>query len=162
MTNVIAPRIKGILASMGIEEGKTSEKDIMELMSDPTKMQYLQNSLFTAGDELIDWFNNGLAEPIKEMIAWNSDTSTLSGGIQGITEDTARTLEGLSYSMLAQMVLIQRGVQSLESSGFAQVQTSWFNDMLTQQRAIRQATESINTAISDMRNGIRPLQVRVS
>lgn len=162
MTNVIAPRIKGILASMGIEEGKTSEEDIMSIMSDPTKMQYLQNSLFAAGDQLIDWFNNGLAEPIKEMIAWNSDTSTLSGGIQGITEDTARTLEGLSYSMLAQMVLIQRGVQSLESSAFAQVQTSWFNDMLTQQRAIRQATESINTAISDMRNGIRPLQVRVS
>lgn len=162
MTNVIGPRIKGILASMGIEEGKTSEKDIMSIMSDPTKMQYLQNSLFAAGDQLIDWFNNGLAEPIKEMIAWNSDTSTLSGGIQGITEDTARTLEGLSYSMLAQMVLIQRGVQSLESSAFAQVQTSWFNDMLTQQRAIRQATESINTAISDMRNGIRPLQVRVS
>lgn len=162
MTNVIGPRIKGILASMGIEEGKTSEKDIMALMSDPTKMQYLQNSLFAAGDQLIDWFNNGLAEPIKEMIAWNSDTSTLSGGIQSITEDTARTLEWLSYSMLAQMVLIQRGVQSLESSGFAQVQTSWFNDMLTQQRAIRQATESINTAISDMRNGIRPLQVKVS
>jgi hypothetical protein len=110
---------------------------------------------------VIDFINNDLAKPLKEAWAYNSDTSELSGGIQGITEDTARTLEGLANSQLAQLVLIQRSVAVMEGSGFAQVQLSWFADMQNQQRAIRTATEGIRSAIDEMRNGIRPISVQV-
>ena len=111
---------------------------------------------------VIDFINNDLAKPLKEAWAYNSDTSELSGGIQGITEDTARTLEGLANSQLAQLVLIQRSVLAIEGSGFAQIQTSWFNDILNHQKATRIATESIKTAIDEMRNGIRPMSVSMS
>lgn len=111
---------------------------------------------------VIDFINNDLAKPLKEAWAYNSDTSELSGGIQGITEDTARTLEGLANSQLAQLVLIQRSVLAIEGSGFTQIQTSWFNDILNHQKATRIATESIKTAIDEMRNGIRPMSVSMS
>ena len=110
---------------------------------------------------VIDFINNDLAKPLKEAWAYNSETSALSGGIEGITEDTARTLEGLSMSMLAQLVLIQRSMLNLESSGFANVQLSWFNDMLNQQRAIRKAADSIDSILSGSRDGTRSLQVRI-
>ena len=160
LTKVIAPRINSILKNFGINEDTTSPEDILALFSDPTKAVGLRNALFAEGTWLEDVFNN-LPKPIQEMIAWNSDTSALSGGIQGITEDTARTLEGLSNSMLAQLVLINRSLSWMEGSGIAQVQVSWFNDMINQQRAIRQATEGMNNAISEMRNGIRPLVVQM-
>lgn len=159
MTKVVAPQIQNLLDKfMG---GATTSAEILGKFSDVEKVTDLRNELDAVGTWLIDNFNN-LPKAIQEMIAWNSNTSELSGGIQGITEDTARTLEGLANSMLAQLVLIQRGVMAMESSGFAQVQTSWFNDMINQQRAIRIATDSINDAIADMRNGVRPMKVSIA
>jgi len=158
MTKVIAPQIDSLLDQF--VGGATDPKEILKKFSDPAAAVGLRNALMSLSDEMIDGFNN-LPQAIQEMIAWNQDTSELSGGIQGITEDTARTLEGLSNSMLAQLVLIQRSVLVLEGSGFAQVQTSWFNDMLNQQRALRQAADSINNILTASRDGVRYLHVQM-
>lgn len=156
MTKVIAPQIDSLLDEF--MDGETDPKKILQKFSDPNKAVGLRNDLFSLGDDMIEGFNS-LPKAIQEMIAWNSDTTELSGGIQGITEDTARTLEGLSYSMLAQLVLIQRSVMNLEESGFANVQLSWFTDMLNQQRALRQAADSINSILSGSYDGVRSLRV---
>lgn len=89
-------------------------------------------------------------------------TTALSGGISGITEDTARQLEGLNNSMLIQLIAISQYLSYMSNSGFAQVQVSWFNDMLSQTRAIKTATEGVYKAISDMRNGTRPMSVVIA
>ena len=118
----------------------------------------MMNSISTG---YIDLYNS-LSDTMKEYFSFNSDNSALSGGISGITEDTARTLEGLANSMLMQMILTNRELSTISQSGFAQVQVSWFNDMLQQARATRAATENLNNAIAEMRNGVRPMSVTIS
>lgn len=154
MTKVIAPQIDNLLDQF--MDGETDPSKILAKFSDATKAVELRNSLFALGDEMIEGFNN-LPQAIQEMIAWNSSTSELSGGIQGITEDTARTLEGLSYSMLAQLVLIQRSTVAMET--FAQMQVSRFDSVIALQKEIRNYTKNIGDAIEDMRIGTRPLHV---
>lgn len=158
MTKVIAPQINNLLNRF--LDGATDPRVILRKFSDPAAATGLRNDLFLLGNEMIEGFEN-LPKSIQEMIAWNSESSVLSGGIQGITEDTARTLEGLSNSMLAQLVLIQRSVLAIENSGFANVQTSWFNDMLNQQKAMRLAVDSIEGILTGARDGVRSLQVRM-
>jgi cytochrome c556 len=118
----------------------------------------MMNSISTG---YIDLYNS-LSDTMKEYFSFSSDNSALSGGISGITEDTARTLEGLANSMLMQMILTNRELSTISQSGFAQVQISWFNDMLQQARATRIATENLNNAIAEMRNGVRPMSVTIS
>ena len=118
----------------------------------------MMNSISTG---YIDLYNS-LSDTMKEYFSFSSDNSALSGGISGITEDTARTLEGLANSMLMQMILTNRELNTISQSGFAQVQVSWFNDMLQQARATRIATENLNNAIAEMRNGVRPMSVTIS
>lgn len=158
MTKVIAPQIKNLLDEF--LDGATDPKEILKRFSDPDAATGLRNDIILLVNEMIEGFES-FPKPIQEMIAWNSDTSELSGGIQGITEDTARTLEGLSNSMLAQLVLIQRSVLAIENSGFANVQTSWFNDMLNQQRAMRLAVDSIEGILTGARDGVRSIKVRM-
>lgn len=160
LKSVVAPRINDIFKKFGIEEGKTSSSDIIAMMSDPTKMKEFRNDLFAEGTFLQDWLT-GLPKEIQEMIGYNGSTSELSGGIQGITEDTARTLEGLSNSILAQHVITNRYLSDMAVSGFAQVQLSWFTDMQNLQRQIASNTRTVSDVLTGSRDGIRSLQVRI-
>ena len=60
-----------------------------------------------------------------------------------------------------QMILANRELSTISQSGFAQVQVSWFNDMLQQARATRVASEQIKQILDETRNGVRPLKVEV-
>ena len=160
LTNVLGPKIQKLLEDIGIKEGKTSADDIMSIFSNAEKMVDLRNDMFALGTEMGDWFNS-LPQAIKEMIAWNSESSELSGGISGMTEDTGRTLEGLGNSILAQHVITNRYLGDLMTSAFAQVQMSWFNGMLNLQREIAQNTTSINDILSGRAMMVRPLRVQM-
>ena len=124
-------------------------------------VENFEDMMNTISTGYIDLYNS-LSDTMKEYFSFSSDNSALSGGISGITEDTARTLEGLANSMLMQMILTNRELSTISQSGFAQVQVSWFNDMLQQARATRIATENLNNAIAEMRNGVRPMSVTIS
>jgi tape measure domain-containing protein len=156
MTKVVAPKIQEILDQfMG---DNTSSDDIMSLFKDEDKVGGLVEDLNEAGTGLIDEFNN-LPDSIKDLIGFNSEQSSLSGGISGITEDTARQLEGLANSMLMQQIIGNSHLASMSSHLIATIQISWFNGMLEQAKATRIAAENLDRAISDMRNGIRPMSV---
>lgn len=156
MTKVVAPKIQEILDQfMG---DNTSSDDIMSLFQDEDKVGGLVDSLNDVGTGLIDDFNN-LPSGIKDLIGFNSEQSSLSGGISGITEDTARQLEGLANSMLMQQIIGNSHLASMSSHLIATIQISWFNGMLEQAKATRIAAENLDRAISDMRNGIRPMSV---
>ena len=156
MTKVVAPKIQEILDQfMG---DNTSSDDILSLFKDEEKVGGLVDSLNDVGTGLIDDFNN-LPSSIKDLIGFNSEQSSLSGGISGITEDTARQLEGLANSMLMQQIIGNSHLASMSSHLIATIQISWFNGMLEQAKATRIAAENLDRAISDMRNGIRPMSV---
>ena len=158
MTKVIAPKIQEILDQfMG---DNTDSDDILSLFKDEDKVGGLVEDLNEAGTGLIDEFNN-LPDSIKDLIGFNSEQSSLSGGISGITEDTARQREGLANSMLMQQIIGNSHLASMSSHLIATIQISWFNGMLEQAKATRIAAENLDRAISDMRNGIRPMSVTI-
>lgn len=141
-------------------DSKKAVKYFMTLLSDEEHLKNLESDFGIITTGLID-FTEGLGDTLEDYLKFNSDTSSLSSGISGITEDTARTLEGIGHSTLMQLVMANQHLSIISSSGFAQVQVSWFNDMLAQTKAIRNATENLNNAVSDMRNGVRPMSVKV-
>ena len=158
MTKVVAPKVQEILDQfMG---DNTDSDDILSLFKDEDKVGGLVEDLNEVGTGLIDDFNN-LPSSIKDLIGFNSGQSSLSGGISGITEDTARQLEGLANSMLMQQIIGNSHLASMSSHLIATIQISWFNGMLEQAKATRIATENLDRAISDMRNGIRPMSVTI-
>lgn len=133
----------------------------LKRLNNDENVENFENTMGAISTGYIDLYNS-LSDTMKEYFSFSSDNSALSGGISGITEDTARTLEGLANSMLMQMILTNRELSIISQSGFAQVQVSWFNDMLQQARATRVATENLNNAIAEMRNGVRPMSVTIS
>lgn len=141
--------------------GEQTDEVVAERLGDPKLAKQFYKSGIELGDYLIEYIE-GLPEDAKNFMFGTTGTTALSGGISGITEDTARQLEGLNNSMLIQLIAISQYLSYMSNSGFAQVQVSWFNDMLSQTRAIKTATEGVYKAISDMRNGTRPMSVVIA
>ena len=160
MTKIITPQIDEIMDSFFGSEALSSD-EVKDLFSNEDNVLAFVDALNQQGTNLIDIFEN-IPQSLKDLIAFNGDTSALYGGISGITEDTARTLEGLANSMLMQMILANRELSTISQSGFAQVQVSWFNDMLYNTRLIAENTEGIKTMISDSILGTKKVKVEMS
>lgn len=168
LEKVLAPKIQEVFDNwMGGTEEELVAKNgegfnygdyMLERLMDESAGKQAQKELYALGDWMTDYYE-GLGQWTKDMIAFNPDTTSISGGIQGMTEDTGRTLEGLGNSILMQHVLTNQKMDEIKSLPFAQVQTSWFKDMLMQSKAIATATADMRNAIADMRNGVRPLYV---
>jgi hypothetical protein len=160
MTKIIAPRVEEIMDSFfGSKE--LSSDEVIDLFSNEDNVLAFVDALNQEGTNLIDIFEN-IPQSLKDLITFNGDTSALSGGISGITEDTARTLEGLANSMLMQMILTNRELSIISQSGFAEVQVSWFNDMLYNTKLIADNTDEIKTMISDSMSGVKKVKVEMS
>ena len=150
MTKVVAPKIQEILDQfMG---DNTSSDDILSLFKDEEKVGGLVDSLNDVGTGLIDDFNN-LPSSIKDLIGFNSEQSSLSGGISGITEDTARQLEGLSNSQLMQLILINRTLtQYLEAATTSSDNNQYMANVQTHLQQINNNVALILKHVNDLRN----------
>ena len=60
-------------------------------------------------------FTESLPKSIQDYLFYKSDSSSLSGGIQGITEDTARRLEATGNSQLVEVFSINNKMSSIQS-----------------------------------------------
>lgn len=60
-------------------------------------------------------FTEALPKSIQDYLFYKSDSSSLSGGIQGITEDTARRLEAIGNSQLGEVFSINNKMSSIQS-----------------------------------------------
>lgn len=170
LEKVIAPKVQGIIDQwMGGTEEQIAEAHkndenfdmgnyMLARLKDEEAGKQAQKSLYALGDWTTDFYN-GLGQWTKDMIAFNADTSSLSGGIQGMTEDTGRTLEGLGNSILFQHVQTNQKLDLIIALPFAQVQMSWFKDVQQQAQMIAAATQALNAAVNDVRNGVRPFHV---
>ena len=150
MTKVVAPKIQEILDQfMG---DNTDSDDILSLFKDEEKVGGLVDSLNDVGTGLIDDFNN-LPSSIKDLIGFNSEQSSLSGGISGITEDTARQLEGLSNSQLMQLILINRTLtQYLEAATTSSDNNQYMANVQTHLQQINNNVALILKHVNDLRN----------
>lgn len=159
LTKVVAPRLQAILDDFFSLAGGTDSASIAALFNNEDEVSKLVDSLDAEGNGIISIFD-ALPQKLKDLIAYNSDTQTLSGGIEGITEDTARTLEGLSNSMLAQLILQTGYLQATEGNTSAQL--NQLKQMVAETRVMKQMTMDIRDAIEQLRNGVRPLHVMVN
>ena len=150
MTKVVAPKIQEILDQFIGDN--TSSDDILSLFKDEEKVGGLVEDLNEVGTGLIDDFNN-LPSSIKDLIGFNSEQSSLSGGISGITEDTARQLEGLSNSQLMQLILINRTLtQYLDAVTVSSDNNQYMANVQTHLQQINNNVALILKHVNDLRN----------
>ncbi|MBE6319699.1 MAG: hypothetical protein E7075_01910 [Bacteroidales bacterium] len=146
------------------EDGKFDSKKatayLVKRLTDPDNVDAFFDTMQSFEDGYINLYES-MDDRLKEYFAFNPENSTLSGGISGVSEDTARALEGIGNSSLAQLVITNNHLASIQSHLMATIQISWFNGMLEQAKATRLAAERIDSAIDYMRKGVNPLYVKV-
>lgn len=133
---------------------------LKSLSEDPEKTVNLENDLHSASEGFIE-FVESLPEPLREAYAYASGTSEMSGGVSGITEDTARALEGIGNSSLAQLVIANNHLASIQSHLTATIQTNWFNSMLKHTESIARTTAELKDMLYSSQIGSRPLNMKM-
>lgn len=107
-----------------------------------------------------------LPEFLQDALWNNSDLQSLSGGIESITEDTARRLEALGNSQLGALLNIQSILQNYVggngmygSSPMADIQTS-MAVIQSDTTGIRVATQTLLSELKALRSSsVQPLHV---
>lgn len=138
-------------------------QELLKNISDPKAAAQLEKKLNDAGTAMINGVNS-LPESLKEAFSFNSNTASLSGGIQEITEDTARRLEALQNSQLGETIMIRNLlVQYLplvdNSTYYATIQSAivQMNSNISTMLAVLNAMHS---GFNELRNtSARPLHV---
>lgn len=120
--------------------------DLMNNINNPDKMKEFEENAKKAGDSYIDAVDQ-LPDYVKELYSHVAENSRLSGGIESITEDTARRLEALTNSQLGELVIIRNLLQGyiMASSGYGN------STMATIQSAVVQMTSNV-ALIANMSN----------
>lgn len=136
------------------EEGYLQE--LLENIKDPKKAKKFYAQMLGAGDALIDAIAS-LPPELKDAYAFNSETSALSGGISGITEDTARQLEAIGNSQLIQLIQIKQLLETYAGGGLDKTHMAYVQTHLT---LINNNVANIVKAISELRTTtVNPLHV---
>lgn len=112
-------------------------------------------SLDEIGTTTIDIYEH-LPEGLKDYIPYNGAGSSLAGGISGITEDTARQLEGLSNSQLMQLITINRILSQYLDNMDNYSQSQYMANVQTHLVSIDGNVSAILSLLRDMRapNGL--------
>lgn len=140
-----------------------SEKYLSNIIANITNdkaAKEFYNQMLELGDSFIDAINN-LPPFLKDAYMSNEQTASLSGGIESTTEDTARRIEALSNSQLAEVIAVRQYMEQMQSTSsayYSEVSTTVIR-INNRVNEISQNTQIIANAIEDMRNNVRPLYV---
>ena len=143
------------------------QKELLQRLGDPNKAENFYNDMLSIGNTLID-VENGLPSFLQDALWNNSELQSLSGGIENITEDTARRLEALGNSQLGALLNIQSILQNYiggngmyGSSPMADIQTT-IAVIQSDTTGIRMATQSLLSEIKSLRSSsVQPLHVSI-
>lgn len=143
------------------------QKELLQRLGDPNKAENFYNDMLSIGNTLID-VENGLPSFLQDALWNNSELQSLSGGIENITEDTARRLEALGNSQLGALLNIQSILQNYiggngmyGSSPMADIQTT-MAVIQSDTTGIRMATQSLLSEIKSLRSSsVQPLHVSI-
>lgn len=148
-------------------DSENYQKELLKNIGDSAKAEDFYKQMLNIGNTLID-VENGLPEFLQDALWNNSDLQSLSGGIESITEDTARRLEALGNSQLGALLNIQSILQNYiggngmyGSSPMADIQTS-MAVIQSDTTGIRMATQTLLSEIKALRSSsVQPLHVTV-
>lgn len=139
-------------------------EDLLKNIGDADKAEEFYKTMLKLGDTLMDVEGN-LPQFLREALWGSSSSSSLSGGIESITEDTARRLEALSNSQLGELVLIRSILQDyiqyggLGGSPIADIQTALVQ-MNNNVAMLVNISNMIQNHIHEMRyTSVQPLHV---
>lgn len=146
-------------------DGKFDHKKATEYFikraKDPEAIASLESGMEAVTQGNIDIID-ALDPILKEYYAYSGSQSSLSGGISGISEDTARSLEGLSNSILMQQVIANGHLSSINDQFMAVVQTNWFNQMLTHTKNIDTTMGEVRSLLQNFELGSSKIHVKMS
>lgn len=120
MDSFLGGSVEDIKKKYTDKDGKFDSKGytnyIKSLYKSEDKVNQLAEDVQNAGTTTLDAIDS-LPEDIKKYLTFNSDRSGLSSGIESITEDTARTLEGLFSSQLGVTIQIRQLLEDHFANG---------------------------------------------
>lgn len=140
-------------------------KELLQNIGDPDKAENFYQSMLMIGDTLIDTVN-GMPSVLQDFYKHNSELGTLSGGIESVTEDTARRIEALENSQLGEIFAIRTILEQYlgNSGGFgdstmASVQAAVVS-IASDTSVISRIMQSFENQLNELRTGpSRPLHV---
>ena len=140
-------------------------KELLQNIGDPDKAENFYQSMLMIGDTLIDTVN-GMPSVLQDFYKHNSELGTLSGGIESVTEDTARRIEALENSQLGEIFAIRTILeQYLSNSGgfgdstMASVQAAVVS-IASDTSVICRIMQSFENQLNELRTGpSRPIHV---
>lgn len=128
-----------------------------------TNVKKFASSLANASTTMIDFLNN-LNPYLKDLITFNSQTTALRGGIESVTEDTARRSEAIMNSQLGELIMLRTLSENYFSDNryiMADIQTSVAR-IGSNTSIIAEMSRSINKHIESLRTtSSQPLHVRI-
>lgn len=140
-------------AKTGVFDYSKYLKEIQGRLGDDRALKKFEDQVTAAGMATIDAADN-LSSYQKGLYAFNSEVANLSGGIQGMTEDTGRTLEGLGNSMLGVMINVQALLQN-----YFMAQSGYGNSPMTQ---IQTHLRVLESNVIEMRNFAESIENHLS
>ena len=129
--------------------------------NDPDAIENLSSGMEAVTQGNLDIYN-ALDPILQHYMSYSGGSSNLSGGISGISEDTARSLEGLSNSILMQQVISNGYLSSINDQFMAVVQTNWFNQMLTHTKNMDRTMGEVRSLLQNFESGISNVHVKMS
>ena len=139
------------------------QDELMRYINNPEAAQKLEKDLKNAGIAYINGVNS-LDNVLKDYFSYNSEQASLSGGIQDITEDTARRLEALQNSQLGETVMIRNMLMQYlplmdNSTYYATIQSA-IVQMGSNVSAMLVVLNAMHSGFNELRNtSARPLHV---
>ena len=141
-------------------DSKKATAYLVKRLTDPDNVDAFFDTMQSFEDGYINLYES-MDDRLKEYFAFNPENSTLSGGISGVSEDTARALEGIGNSSLAQLVIANNHLASIQSHLTATIQTNWFNSMLKHTESIARTTAELKDMLYSSQIGSRPLNMKI-
>lgn len=140
-------------------------KELLQNIGDPDKAENFYQSMLMICDTLIDTVNC-MPSVLQDFYKHNSELGTLSGGIESVTEDTARRIEALENSQLGEIFAIRTILEQYlgNSGGFgdstmASVQAAVVS-IASDTSVISRIMQSFENQLNELRTGpSRPLHV---
>lgn len=129
--------------------------------NNPDAIENLSSGMEAVTQGNLDIYN-ALDPILQHYMSYSGGSSDLSGGISGISEDTARSLEGLSNSILMQQVIANGHLSSINDQFMAVVQTNWFNQMLTHTKNIDRTMGEVRSLLQNFELGTSNIHVKMS
>lgn len=141
-------------------------EELMKNIGDPEKAEEFYQAMLLIDNKQIDAVNS-LPDELKDAYGYNSELSSLSGGIESITEDTARRLEALQNSQLGYVIQIAKLLEQYVVIGDNTLSNADIQANLSLIRSdtsgIRTASEAILSEIKQLRStNIQPISVKIA